>query len=63
MEARWGVAYHEGHMSKVVRKLGLSHQKARPSHPKADPAAREAFVKGGCGANWTPSQPGARASA
>jgi transposase len=63
VEARWGVAYHEGHMSKVVRKLGLSHQKARPSHPKADPAAREAFVKGGCGANWTPSQPGTRASA
>lgn len=47
VEALWGVAYHPGHMSKVVRRLGLSRQKARPSHPKADPAAREAFAKGG----------------
>ena len=35
VEARWGVRYHEGHMSKLVRSLGLSRQKARPSHPKA----------------------------
>ncbi|MBD0274444.1 MAG: winged helix-turn-helix domain-containing protein [Acetobacteraceae bacterium] len=48
VEARWGVRYHEGHMSKLVRGLGLSRQKARPSHPEADPAAREAFAKGGC---------------
>ena len=53
VEARWGVRYHEGHMSKLVRALGLSRQKARPSHPKADPAAREAFAKRGCKANWT----------
>jgi transposase len=45
VEARWGVCYHEGHMSKLMRKLGLSRQKARPSHPKANPAAREAFAK------------------
>lgn len=45
--------YHEGHMSKLVRSLGLSRQKARPSHPKADPAAQEAFAKGGCKARWT----------
>ena len=48
VEARWGVRHHEGHMSKLVRGLGLSRQKARPSHPEADPAAREAFAKGGC---------------
>lgn len=48
VEARWGVRYHEGHMSKLVRGLGLSRQKARPSHPEADAAAREAFAKGGC---------------
>ena len=48
VEARWGVRYHEGHMSKLARGLGLSRQKARPSHPKADPAARDAFAKGGC---------------
>ena len=34
-------------MSKLGRALGLSRQKARPSHPKADPAAGEAFAKGG----------------
>jgi transposase len=32
-------------MGKLMRRLGLSRQKARPSHPKADPAAREAFAK------------------
>lgn len=63
VETRWGVRYHEGHMSKLVRKLGLSRQKARPSHPKADPAAREAFAKGGCKVNWIASRPSTRASA
>jgi transposase len=48
VEERWGVSYHLGHMSKLLRRLGLSRQKARPSHPKADAAAREAFAKGGC---------------
>ena len=47
VEARWGIRYHEGHMSKLVRALGLSWQKARPLHPKANPAAQEAFAKGG----------------
>src|ERR687890_2373803 len=62
-EARWGVRYHEGHMSKLVRALGLSRQGARPSHPKADPAAREAFAKGGFKANWTASRPSIPAGA
>ena len=53
VEARWAVRYHEGHMSKLVRSLGLLRQKARPSHPKADPAARDAWAKGGCNASWT----------
>jgi transposase len=35
-------------MGKLVHRLGLSWQKARASHPKADAAAREAFAKGGC---------------
>ena len=48
VEERWGVAYHPGHMGRLMRRLGLSWQKARPSHPKADPMAREAFAKGGC---------------
>jgi transposase len=48
VEERWGVSYHPSHMGKLMRHLGLSRQKARPSHPKADAAAREAFAKGGC---------------
>ena len=48
--------YHEGHMSKLMRKLGLSRQKARPSHPKADAAARETIAKGGFKTNWTASR-------
>jgi transposase len=48
VEARWGASYHPGHMSKLMRRLGLSWQKARPAHPQADAAAREAFAKGGC---------------
>ena len=63
VEARWGVRYHAGHMSKLVRALGLSRQKARPSHPKADPAAREAFAKGGSRASWTASRPSTPAGA
>jgi transposase len=63
VEERWGVRYHEGHMSKVVRALGLSRQKARPSHPKTDPAAREAFAKGGCKPRRTGSRQRIPASA
>ena len=63
VETRWGVRYHAGHMSKLVRALGLSRQKARPSHPKADPAAREAFAKGGFKANSTASWPSTPANA
>ena len=49
----WNVSYHAAHMSRLMRKLGLSRQKARPSHPKADPAARDAWSKGGCKTNST----------
>jgi len=48
VEERWGVSYHPSHVGKLMHQLGLSRQKARPSHPKADAAAREAFAKGGC---------------
>jgi transposase len=48
VEERWGVSYHPGHMGKLMHRLGLSWQKARPSHPKADAAAREASARGGC---------------
>ena len=42
---RWSVSYHPSSMSRVVRRLNFSRQKARPSHPKKDPAAAEAFKK------------------
>ena len=61
--ARWGVRDHAGHRSKLLRAPGLSRQKARPSHPEANPAAREAFAKGGFKANWAASRPSPLASA
>ena len=42
---KWGISYHRASMSRVVRKLGMSRQKARPYNPKQDPAAAEAFKK------------------
>lgn len=47
IEARFGKTMCPQSMSRVVRRLGLSKQKARPIHPKRDPKAAEAFVKGG----------------
>ena len=57
VEERWKVTYHPGHMGKLLRSLGLSRQKARPAHPKADAKAREAFAKKG---SATLSKPHAR---
>jgi transposase len=45
VQKRWRVSYHPSSMSRVVRRLNFSRQKARPSHPKKDPAAAEAFKK------------------
>jgi transposase len=63
VERRWGVRYHPGHMSKLVRGLGLSRQKARPSHPKVDLEAQAAFAKRGCATRWRRCAPRTRASA
>jgi transposase len=46
IEKRHGVRYHVNHVGEVMRRLGLSRQKARPSHPKKDEAAAAAFKKG-----------------
>lgn len=43
---RFGKSLHPASMSRVVRRLGFSRQKARPSHPQKDPAAQETFKKG-----------------
>jgi transposase len=44
--AKWGIAYDPTCVGRSLRGLGLSRQKARPSHPKKDAAAAEAFRKG-----------------
>ena len=44
-EARFGKSFHPASMGRLLRRLGLSRQKARPSHPQKDPAAAEAFKK------------------
>jgi transposase len=44
-ERRFGVRYSETGMSRLVKGLDLSRQKARPVHPGADPKAQERFKK------------------
>ena len=45
VEERFSLRFHPASMSRVVRRLGLSRQKARPSHPEKDLAAQAAFKK------------------
>jgi len=47
LETEYSKTYHPSSMSRVLRRLGFSRQKARPFHPKKDPEAQEAFKKGG----------------
>ena len=42
---RFGKTLHVSSMGRILRELGLSRQKARPSHPQKDPAAQAAFKK------------------
>jgi transposase len=44
-ETRFGKRMHPWSLGRLLRKLGLSRQKARPIHPKTDPAAQAAFKK------------------
>jgi transposase len=44
-EARFGKSFHPASLGRLLRRLGLSRQKARPSHPQKDPALQEAFKK------------------
>ena len=44
-EERFGKRLHATSMGRLLRDLGLSRQKARPSHPEKDPAAQAAFKK------------------
>jgi len=44
-ERKFGKSMHPTSMGRLLRRLGLSRQKARPSHPMKDPAAAAAFKK------------------
>ncbi len=44
-EQAYGVRYSEWGMSRLLKRLGLSRQKARPSHPQGSAAERAAFEK------------------
>jgi transposase len=46
VERIYGVHYSEGGLSCLLKRLNLSRQKTRPSHPKGYPAAQAAFKKG-----------------
>ena len=45
VERRFGLRYGESGMARLMRRLDLSRQKARPVHPEADPGAQERFEK------------------
>jgi len=47
LEAQYAKTYHPSSMTRVLRRLGFSRQKARPFHPKRNTQAQEAFKKGG----------------
>ena len=42
---RFAKSLHVTSMGRILRELGLSRQKGRPSHPGKDPAAQAAFKK------------------
>ena len=44
-ETRFGKTFHPASLGRMLKRLGFSRQKARPSHPKKDPALAEAFKK------------------
>lgn len=43
--ARFGVDYHERYVGTLLKKLGLSHMSAHPSHPGQNTESIEAFKK------------------
>ena len=49
-EARFGKTFHPASLGRLLKRLGFSRQKARPSHPQKDPAQAEAYKRGPCAA-------------
>lgn len=47
MEAHFGKSFHPSSLTRVLRRMGFSRQKARPVHPQTDPAAQRRFQKRG----------------
>ena len=47
LEERFAKTYHPSSMTRVLRRMGYSRQKVRPSHPKKDAEAQERFQKRG----------------
>ena len=47
MVAHFGKSYHPSSMTRVLRRMGFSRQKARPAHPKRDQKAQDRFEKRG----------------
>lgn len=45
IQHRFGVDYHERHVSTLLKKLGFSHMSARPRHPAQDAEIVEAYKK------------------
>lgn len=45
IEERFGVAYHERYVGKLLKELGFSHVSARPRHPAQDGEIIEAYKK------------------
>ncbi len=63
VEARFGVAYSENGMLRLLHDLGLSWQKARPVHPEADLKAQARFKKiPGADCRGRPRPPGDQAA-
>jgi transposase len=63
IEDRFGHRYHVSSLSKILRSLGFSRQKTRPSHPNADPQARVAWLKKGAPRRSRPRGTGASGQA
>jgi transposase len=47
MAAHFGKTYHPSSMTRVLRRMGFSRQKARPVHPQRDEKAALRFQKRG----------------
>lgn len=45
IQERFGVDYHERHVSTLLKNLGFSHMSARPRHPAQDARIIEAYKK------------------